>query len=255
MKSANPESAVVVAASNEVAAPAPNVAAMLDAVIKGGVSNENVAALEKLVGLYERMQDRDAEKAFATSFMELQQEIKKVKATKIIPGKQEGSIRSTFAPFEEIDDQARPLCSKHGFTYSFAEGEFNQGRITKICILQHIGGHKRSNPFSVRIGSGPPGCSEAQADGAAHTYAKRGALCDALNIVVTGMDNDAKLDGNLKEKVTKQIADDLEHRVKMTNSDVAAFLKFAGADKFSNIPVSKYDSLDAMLKRKEQNGR
>lgn len=237
-----------------IAVAPPNVATMLQAVIEKGVSNDNVAALEKLVGLYERMQDREAEKAFASDFMELQKELPRVQATKIIPDRN-GGMRSSFAPFEEIDKQLRPIAFAHGFTYSFAEGDFDAGRITKICTVQHKEGHKRSNPFSVRIGSGPPGCSEAQADGSAHSYAKRGALCDAFNVVVHGIDNDAKLEGNTNTKVTPAQADELERRAKESNSDIPAFLKLAGAAKFSEIPAGKYDLMDGMLKRKERQGK
>ena len=226
----------------------PNVASMLQAVIEKGVSNDNVAALEKLVGLYERMQDRDAEKSFAEAFMELQKELPKVQATKVIPDKN-GNMRSSFAPFESIDSQLRPIAFRHGFTYSFAEGEFAQGRITKICTVQHVGGYKRSNPFSVRIGSGPPGCSESQADGAAHSYAKRGALCDAFNIIVHGIDNDARLEGGA---VTRAQADELEQRAKMVNCDIKAFLKFAGAATFAEIPSKNYEVMDRFLAAKER---
>ena len=116
----------------------------------------------------------------------------------------------------------------------------------------HRGGHERSNPYSVRIGSGPPGCSESQADGSAHSYAKRGALCDALNIVVHGIDNDARMEGG---KVTAEQAEELERRAQLTNSNIAAFLKLAGATKFAEIPATKYDLLDDMLKRKESKSR
>jgi hypothetical protein len=241
----------------------PSVASMLQAVIQGGVSNENVAALEKLVGLYERMQDRDAEKAFAAAFMALQAEIPRVKATKVIPDRN-NNMRSSFAPFEEIDTQLRPIAEKHGFTYSFKEGPFDQGRICKICVVTHAGGHTRENPFSVRIGSGPPGCTESQADGAAHSYAKRGALCDAFNIVVVGIDKDgdARMEGDKVTTITKAQAEELEHRVKMTNSNVASFLQLGGLSDadvktgaFSKILASRYDSLDALLRRKEKDGK
>jgi hypothetical protein len=236
----------------QVAAPSP--IQMMQAMIAGGVTEKNVAAFEKLAELQWRFEEREAEKQFAAAFMELQKELPRVKATKIIPDRN-GGMRSSFAPFEEIDSQLRPIVQAHGFTYSFAEGPFDSGRITKICTVQHFAGHKRSNPFSVRIGSGPPGCSEAQADGAAHSYAKRGALCDAFNIVVTGIDNDAKLEGNLNAKVSKDQCIELKHRVEMLQSNVAAFLKFAGADSFENIPAKNYDVLDRFLQSKEKAGK
>jgi hypothetical protein len=229
--------------------PQPTVADMLQAVIERGVTQESVAAVGQLVTLYERMQEKDAEKAFAAAFVALQAEMPKVKATKVIPDKH-GNVRSTFAPFEEIDAQARPLCLKHGFTYVFSEGESSQpGRITKICTLQHVGGHKRSNPFTVRIGNGPPGCSEAQADGAAHSYAKRGALCDALNIVVTGMDTDVKMEGG---NITQEQADQLEKRVALLNIEHPKFLKWLGASKYSEVAASKYHLADEELSKRER---
>lgn len=239
----------------EITRPAPTAGDMLEVILaaikSGEVTAEKVAAMDGAMKLCERMQDKESEKEFARAFTELMREMPKVQATKAIPSR-DGTMRSSFAPFEEIDAQARPLCLNHGFTYSFSEGEFNQGRITKICTLQHVGGHNRSNPYTVRIGSGPPGCSESQADGAAHSYAKRGALCDALNIVVHGIDNDARLEGG---KISTEQADELERRVALTNSNREAFLKLAGAKTWAEIPSGKYDILDELLRRKEQKGK
>lgn len=227
---------------------ASTVVEMMRAIADRGITTENAAAMEKLVGLCERMQDREAEKAFAAAFVKLQTDIPKIKATKVIPGKN-GGIRSSFAPFEEIDAQARPICLANGFTYSFSEGASPAGKITKICILQHIGGHHRTNPYTVRIGQGPPGCSESQSDGSAHSYAKRGALCDALNIVVTGIDNDGRMEGGA---ISKDKSDELRQRIKNVEADEKAFLKFAGAASFEEILSVKIDMLEEFLAKKER---
>lgn len=256
MKHTEPELPVALVPEQPLAthppAPAnPNPYMILQAAMQRGITSENVAVVEKLTELCWKTDDRNAEKAFARAFVQVQKEIPRIKATKIIPDRN-GAMRSSFAPFEEIDEQVRPLCLKHGFTYSFSEGEAQQGRITKICTLQHDEGHKRSNPFTVRIGQGPPGCSESQADGAAHSYAKRGALCDALNIVVTGIDNDARNEG---APITAEQADELERRVSATNTDKAAFLKYAGAATYAQIMSTKYAILDGFLQKKEAKGR
>lgn len=230
-----------------VATRQPTIIELIAGVVKTGITPENATVIEKLAGIMERQQDRDAAKEFASAFVKLQQEIPKIKATKFIPDKN-GHMRSSFAPFEEIDTQARPICLANGFTYSFGEKDSPAGKITKVCTLSHVGGHSRSNTYTVRIGSGPPGCSESQSDGSAHSYAKRGALCDSLNIVVSGMDNDARA---LGAPVTEAQAFELERRVKETNANVAAFLKFAGAAKFSEIPSTSYDMLDRFLAAKE----
>lgn len=218
---------------------------MLQAVIEKGVTQENVAAVGELAKLCEHMEKRDAEKQFASAFVSLQSEMPKVKATKAIPSN-DGSVRSRFAPYEEIMEQVSPLLQRHGFTITFST-DFKEGRIIKTCTLQHVGGHSRSNQFAVRIGSGPPRASEAQADGAASTYAKRFALCDALNIVVD-VDSDAAAEGDF---ITLAQADELEHRVGMTNSNRDAFLRFAGANSYREIRTAKLSILDEFLKKKE----
>jgi|SRR6185295_18489348 len=240
--------------SSAVAKREPSALDMIQSVIERGVTSENVAALRELVALKRDMDADQAKREFTKDFIALQADTPRIKATKVIPDRN-GKMRSSFAPFEEIDSQAKPLCHQHGFTYTFSEGAFQQGKITKICTLMHKGGHERSNPYSVRIGQGPPGCSESQADGSAHSYAKRGALCDCLNIVVVGIDSDAALEGNLDEKVSAEQAFELERRVNETNSNHGAFLRFAGAASFKEIPATKYPELDQMLRRKEAQGK
>lgn len=230
-----------------MAKPVPSVAEMLQAVIEKGVTSESVGALEKLVGLYERMEEKKAERAFAAAFVALQAEMPNVQATKAVPNS-DGSCRYRFAPFESLMEQVGPMLQKHGFTVSFSS-RFEEARIISTCTLQHVEGHKRSNDFAVRIGKGPPGSSESQGDGAAATYAKRFALVEALNIVVSHLDNDARLLGGT---ITKEQAEELARRVAETNSNREAFLKFADADSFFTIAAIKYDILDSFLAKKEK---
>lgn len=194
--------------------PVPNVADMLQAVIKGGVSNENVAALEKLVGLYERMQDRDAEKLFSRAFSDLQGDIPRIKAVHIVPDKN-GNQKFKVAKFEEMMEQLAPLLLQHKFTLGFKQSYEKDLplRITVTCILQHTpSGHKTETPFTARVGSGPPGCSEFQADGAASSYCKMRALCQALNILIDRADEDPRA---LGKPVTEQEAKGIMARVKV----------------------------------------
>lgn len=238
-------------ADTAIARPMPTPADMMAQMIDKGITQENVAAFKELVVLSEHMEDRQSKRDFAKDFLNLMSEMKKVQATKIIPDRN-GDMRSSFAPFEEIDEQVRPICLAHGFSYWFSEGESQPGKITKVFNLMHSSGHTRTNSYTSRIGAGPPGCSETQADGSAHSYAKRGAMCDGLSIVVHGIDDDARNEGH---PITLEQADELERRVKLTNSDVNAFLKLAGAKMFREIMSDKYEMLDEMLQRKESRGR
>lgn len=225
------------------------IAGMLQAVIGQGVTETNVAALDKLCGLYERMQVKTAEQDFTKAFVALQSDIPAVQACKVVPNR-DGTPRYKFAPYEEIMRQVQPLLQKHGFSVTF-NMSFSEGRIKSICTLMHTSGHSRSNEFAVRIGGGPPGSNEMQADGAAKTYAKRGALCDALNIVVE-QDTDGDDGRGLGKTITLEQAADLKRRVKATKADEKKFLAFAGATSYEEITESKLELLDDMLTKREK---
>lgn len=224
------------------------VAKMLEAVLEKGLTADNVGAVERLVELYERMQAKDAEKQFAAAFVALQSEMPAIQASKSVPDKY-GNIKYKFAPYEMIMEIVRPLLEKHGFTLTFSMN-ISEGRVIQSCTLTHVGGHSRTNQFMARIGSGPPGSSDAQADGAASTYAKRFALCNALNIITeqdTDGKDDARSDG---EPISKDKAAYLRELVKDTGSNEAQFLQFAGASSYDTIGSARYDALVAALMKK-----
>ena len=159
-----------------------------------------------------------------------------------------GTGNGGFAAFEDIMAQVKPLLLKNGFSLSFSM-DFREGRVIQQCTLSHSGGHSRSNTFMARPGSGPPGSSEAQGDGAASTYAKRFALCNALNIIVERDTDgaDARKEGS---PVTEDQALWLEDMVKQTKSDKAAFLKYAGAPDFATIGSERFEALSRSLNKK-----
>lgn len=216
-----------------------NIQAVADKILTGEMNKEKLDMIKDLMTM-------DAERQFAAAFVGLQSEMPKVQATRAVPNN-DGTVRYKFAPFEDIMNQVQPALQKYGFTVSFSS-RFDEGRMIQTCTLQHAGGHKRINEFAARIGKGPPGSSEAQGDGAASTYAKRFALCDALNIVIAHVDNDARAEGGL---ITKEQADELEHRLKMVNGNVQKFLAFANAKSFSEIRANMYPICDEFLTRKE----
>ena len=216
---------------------------MIEAVIKGGVTEQNVAALDKLLSVYERLQDKDAEKQFNAAFTALQADLPVIVATTVIPN------RGKYERFEDVMRQVGPLLVKHGFAVSFSM-DAKEGRVLETCHLRHTGGHSQSNSFAVRTGGKAD--SETQADCKAATTAKRNALLNCLNIVIAqdvyqDEDRDASLQG---EPIAWDKAEYLREQVKATGSDEAAFLRFAGSDKYETIAASRYETLTALLAKK-----
>lgn len=228
---------------------APSIAHILAAAVQGGVTAENVAVVKELLTMQRELQAQEAQRDFAKDFAALQADCQPVSASKIVPGNQRGEVRYRYAPYEKIMEEVAPLLKTHGFAITF-NTEIVDTRVKVTCTLIHTSGHTQSNEFSARIGKGPPGSSEAQGDGAATTYAKRFALCNALNIVVD-TDTDARNEGD-GECITAEQAADLQTRVEsLGDVDMPGFFNFAQATSFSTIPATRYKAVNSMLTQRE----
>lgn len=236
----------------QLAVQEPSVSMMLSAFIEKGITPDSVAAFSQLCALKERMDDKQAERDFAAAFAKMQGEMPKIEATKGVPNN-DGTVRYKFAPFEEIMRLAQPVLIANGFAVTF-DSKIEETRIVSICTLLHVSGHSRSNSFACRVGKGPPGSSESQSDGSASTYAKRFALCNALNIVIEHeqVGDDAR---GLGSPMDAERVVELKKRVAGIKADEAKFLTFAGGKDcktFEAIPSERYEEIDAMLTRKEK---
>lgn len=229
----------------------PSVAQMLQTILERPDALQNVEVLERVVALYERQELRNAEKAFANAFAGLQSEIPNIVALRVVPDKH-GNQKYVYAPFEAIMDQLKPKLHKHGFTVTFSS-EIKDDRVTQTCTVQHIEGAKRVNHSTARIGSGPPGASPTQADGAASTYAKRFALGDAFNIIVD-RDNDGRPADvrNEGDFITLDKADYLKEQVREVKFNEATFFKLAGCSNYEEITEGKYAVLINALEMKRR---
>ena len=213
------------------------------AVVDGTIKAEHVAVMKELLAM-------DAERKFNAAFVSLQADLPVIVAKTPIPN------RGNYEKFEDIMQVIAPLLTRHGFTVAFSQ-DFKENRILETCTLSHAAGHSRANSFAVRTARAD---SDTQSDCKAATTAKRNALCNALNIVIrqdcmASEESDARIEGDPNAFLTPDQAFEVERRVKETNSNVVAFLRFAAAATFAQIPASKYAELDSLLRRKESAGR
>lgn len=229
------------------------VAQMLQSVINGGVTEQNVSALDRLLGLAERMQDRMAAQEYARAFAAAQQDMPRIAATKVVPNR-DGSVRYRYAPLEEIMAAAGPTLQRHGFSVSFPGVRYAENRVVVSCVLRHTGGHTETTEYAVRVGQGPPAANESQADGAAVSYAKRGALCSALGIVIEHPDSDAR-DMGTGKPISGAKAAELAKRLSACGGDERAFLRWAGAETFAEIPEFNLSCIEDGLRRKEASAK
>ena len=235
----------------------PSTGELLAAVVREGITPASVEVMERLCALREREETRNAEREFAAAFVRLQQEIPTISGTRGIPDKS-GTIKFRYANFDDIDAIVRPICLRHGFSYSFAEKCIGEGRVTVVMTLSHAGGHSRQIPYSCRIGSGPPGANESQADGSGHTYAQRGAIESGLALRIVGAKpgDDAR---NVGGPISPAKAREYRERCAACGMKESSFLKFAHAGKpddstltFEDIGEIVVPQLEVLLRAKEK---
>ena len=214
-------------------------------VASGSLSAESVAVVKELVALKEHMEDRQSQRDFAVNLVGLQGELSTFQATKPVPDKY-GNVKYCSLEYHEIMAKVQPLLLRYGFSVSFSTAESKDGRIRQVCTLQHVSGHHRDFQVFVRAGSGPPGATESQADGSVISYARKYALCCALNISVDHTP-DARKEG---EPISPEQAELLRQMVKRSRSDEAAFLRFAGAKSYEEIGERRYAEVFAALEKK-----
>jgi hypothetical protein len=218
---------------------------MLQAMIDKGIGPDTADAMKTMTELYLKVDANNARKEFAIAMAALQAELPRVAATRVIPDKN-NNPRSVFANYEDIMERVGPYLQRHGFSVAF-NMQYIQGppqRLAAVCKLTHTGGHSETNEFAVRCTSGPPGCSEAQVDGSARSYARRGALCDALNIVIDH-DDDARLDGGLIDAAT---IDDLRRRIAAVGGNEALFLGLGSAPAWEHVRQGSVPAIEQAIR-------
>lgn len=144
----------------------------------------DVAKLEKVIELQERVMRHSAEAAFNVAFSAMLPEIptiiERAKADKTM-----------YAPLEDIVEGVRPVLARHGFSASFRTEWPDKATVKVIGILTHAAGHARQSEFmSVADTTGSK--NAIQALGSAVTYGKRYTLKDLLCIVTREEDDDGK---------------------------------------------------------------
>jgi hypothetical protein len=170
---------------------------LMDKAIESG---SPVEVLEKLMALQERLETRQAEKAFADSMALFQSEcpiiIKSVKGAVT----KAGDEAYKFAPMDIIlstvndkNESVRQLIAKHGFNYTFDIPEIDADSINVRIKITHRLGHTQYSsvkfPFVEKTGvMSPP-----QVIASTRTYALRYAFMDGFGIMTGDEDNDANL--------------------------------------------------------------
>lgn len=157
----------------------------------------DIAKLEKMLDMQERVLDRNAKQAFTSALAEMQVKLPRIEEN----GKGHNSVK--YALLEDINDKIRPILHDHGFAITFRVNHQEKG-IHVTTVLSHRDGH--SEETTIVLPADTSGSKNAvQAIGSTISYGKRYGICALLNIS-TGDDTDGFIPSGDNEKLLDWIA-------------------------------------------------
>lgn len=227
-------------------------------VIAGAVMDPrcDVEKMKALLDMQERIEDRDAQKAFTRSFNALQAELPVInKDGKIdhgdgVTAKGNKKLKTSFATYPNLNRVVGPLMKKHGFTFSTSMEPEPSGAMIAVSTLSHVEGDSRKTHFRLTADT-TGGKNNQQGWGSSQQYGMRYNMIALLNIVTEAkedVDNDgfpgpgASVNpGQLKALIA--LADE-------AGADKTKFCELMNVDSMAEISASRYDEAVTQLQRK-----
>ena len=102
--------------------------------------NVDVAKLERLLAIQERLLADQRKTAFMAALARLQEKLPQIAKAGVILDR-DGRSRNRFAKIEDIDVAIRPLCAEEGFSFSF-DSKTSGPLIEYTCTMHHREGHE-----------------------------------------------------------------------------------------------------------------
>lgn len=230
-------------------------ATVMEMIVRAAGDNTDVAKLEKLMDLQERILDRNAKQAFSSDFVRMKPHLPKILRTK-----DNTQTSSKYAPLEEINTQIDPVLNQYGFATATKIVNQTDRSVTVKAELWHTQGHVEDTELTVPLDDmgikGTVNKTLPHAVASSVTYAKRLAICALLNIS-TGNDADGNKVSN--ETIPIDVAADLDLMIIQVTANKDLFLKYMGVDDVRNIRLADkqkaYNALSAKAAENKKNAQ
>ena len=155
------------------------------AVISRAASDPNtdVDKMERLMGMYERIEAKRAVAAYQADLAEMQE------ALPSIGERGNAANRYTYALWEDINAAVKPILKRFGFALSFRT-DCQKDAISVTGVLTHKDGHREETTISLPADSSG-NKNAVQAVASSVSYGKRYTAGALLNLTSHGEDDDA----------------------------------------------------------------
>ena len=210
----------------------------------------DLAKLEGLMGLRERMEDRRAKQAFDNAIALAKGEIPPIVKNRAVDfTTQKGRTNYRYEDFAAIASAVDPVLARHGLSYRFrSEQQGNRLRVT--CRISHADGYGEDT--SLEAANDESGNKNSiQAVGSTAVYLQRYTLKLALGLAAT-MDDDGRSAGAQSETIGPDEVAHIEQLLRDTESDLAAFLTAVKAQSIDEMTAAQYKTALVMFERKKK---
>lgn len=212
--------------------------------------------MKALLEMQERIEDRNARKAFTVAFNNLQFELPIIDKDGMIDhgegvtARGNRKLKTKYSTYPHLMEICGPLLKKHGFTFSNTVEPSEDG--TKLVIvgyLDHVDGHSRTTRFPLTLDTSG-GKNNQQGAGSSQQYGMRYNLIAMLNIVSRAK-QDTDNDGFQQKDsagdpilITEEQAVKLREAVEDCGVDSASFKKKfkIGTHELSKLPASEFEN-------------
>jgi len=212
------------ALTKQVDQPVAEYGASLMEVIARAASDASVDIdkMERLIAMQERISDRQAVVAFNSALAELQPQLPVISERGGIKAR-DGSVQSTYALWEDVNEAIRPVLAAHGFALRFRVDR-QADQISVTGILSHREGHSEETTLSLPTDTS--GSKNAvQAVGSSTSYGKRYTAFALLNITSTDEDDDGRA-ASADHPISVKQYDELGKMIVSTQSDTGKFIEY-----------------------------
>ena len=214
--------------------------------------NTDVGKLERLMGLYERITDRNAKMAFNNAMTEVQADTAQVRANASNP-----QTKSRYATYAALDSVLRPTYTTHGFSISYDTGDgAPENYVRVLAYVSHRDGfsktYKADMPADGKGAKGGDVMTKTHAAGSAMSYGMRYLLKMIFNIAIGEGDDDGNAAGE-GDRISEDELKQLQELGTEVGADTIKFCKYFRISSLADLPARRFSDAMAALEAKREN--
>jgi len=241
----------VVTAPMAVAHEEPQRVALMGVLQSALDKGTNPEAIKVVGELIERMEDRWAERAFATAKADFQAEcplVRKTTTASIVSQKKGTRYKYNYAELPEIERTIAPYRHKHGLSYEWDTEESQSGRLFCVCVVRHVGGHKAKSRVPCTVDNAAA-MTDPQKQGSAMTYSKRQSLIAAFGLTACDPDDDGAGGTAAVKPISPNQVLSLNDAIIAAEANVSKFKAAFEIKELDELPVDQYERAMGILEK------